>query len=737
MNRIESVTTGVRPIKKLFILDPEDLDRMIEIIRLSSNEIAGITNNIVLPSNSDIYEENTARFVRQHDPDILLNYSSAETKKLERHFRLEAYSSPPIDEVRRMASTKIGIWDNLPTPFFRPAEDSSRDVFTVIADEGAPVDVFVALHFGIVSSDLGESLKNSIFHDIRVKNIDSENTFDFLHDHDHNFIYLTLGLSLASEHGASVYEKDDNPSSLFVKKPTIILGSYADVKSMIYFWNARASYPFNRTLWLPVELADPSRLNLQEYTHLASIFQGSEYDSKVKALRNGKQLIDPSRYYFPGYTNRWLAFEHTATASVIDSRLKIDHPSYKLFSRRGLNMDIALEVQGLEEMYAPPSAAAGRLFAQGDAYNPLGFRRISLRGFALRIRQFELFLDTSLHKELNLPGDYAVMKELFAERGYIIDKTRISAVMEQFRTLMGGYANMRLLATDIALRLINHLAPRRTQRIIDEIRGAGLNFTGRSERELAVRLASVPALGQQLTQTLLQLEGGLQIKRSEKSEFHSLVQKLYDKGLLLRGKSVQCVHCESKLWFPLESLSMPLRCYCCNSPTILPIAPNAEAEDSYRLNELLIQAVDQGLLAMLLTMRILWEQRFFGKRLLPSLMVYKEGSQDPLLEVDIAFTLGRDLGLCEVKSGQDFDLKQTDGLLVFAESLGADLVIFSTLRESNDRTVVAISEHIEKRGTRLPILILTRSTLLASDVPHLSEVYKREYLRNPRSVFVL
>lgn len=315
------------------------------------------------------------------------------------------------------------------------------------------------------------------------------------------------------------------------------------------------------------------------------------------------------------------------------------------------------------------------------------------------------------------------MEAIFSERGFRTETTDVGSVMEQLRVLIGGYGNAAVLASETAWRLINLLAPQRSQRIIKEIRMAGLNFSGDDERELARRLSAVPSLSQQLTQTLLQLEGGLQIQKPEKPTFHSLIQELYDRGLLLRGKSVRCIRCKSKLWFPLESLSKPLHCYCCNSITVLPVAPSTQAEDAYRLNELLVQAVDQGLIAMLLTMRVLWEQWFFGRRLIPSLLVYQQDALRPLLEADIAFTLGRTLGLCEVKTEQPFDLDQANGIIGLAEAMRADLVVFSTMKQ---------------RGARLPILILTRNTLLGSDVPQLSKAYRTAYLGDSKkAVFVL
>lgn len=366
MNRIESITTRVRPIKKLFVVDSKDINRFTEIIRLLSHEIAGITN-VIIPFSPKIYEENIAQFVSQHDPDILINYSDADPRMLERHFRLDTFPSPPIDEVRRMASTRITLWDNIPSPLFimtdNPGNAFSGDVFSVVANEMEPVDLFAALHFGIISPELVDSLQHGIFRGIRVRNISSNNMFTLLPDHQQNFTFLTLGL--AAEHGPSLGEKDGNPSRFFDQKPTIILGSYSDVGGMTYFWNARASYPFNRTIWLPIELVDAVQLDLHEYTHLV-VTTNLEGDPRAQALQAGRQLIDSSLYYFPPHADRWISFEHTTTASVIGSKIKVDHPSYKLFSRRGINMNFALDVEGLEEVLAPSSAAVGKLFDEAS-----------------------------------------------------------------------------------------------------------------------------------------------------------------------------------------------------------------------------------------------------------------------------------------------------------------------------------------------------------------------------------
>lgn len=726
MDRLALITTAVRPIKKLFILEDGDLDRFAAIVRLCSQEIAGITN-ILLLNTPELFGDHVSHFVRHHDPDLILNYSSASSAELERHFQIDAYSSPTFDDVRRYASTPVVIWDNIPSPMSRYFESERRTVVSVIADEHDPVDLFSILHFGIVPPTFPEALETTIFKDLRFVDFDQRDT-GALHDHDRNWVYLTLLISLTMEHGWSRYEQNKNPNSYFCNIPTIVLGSYSNLGSMIYFWNSRAAYPFNRTLWLPIELIEAPYLNLAPYSSVVITDHNSENDQRIKSLVNGRQLIDSSRYYFPAHTNRWTSFEHSATAPIACSKIRVEHPSHKTFSSRGINMDVALEIRGLDEVLAPPSVAIGRLFTKGDDHNPLGFRRIGLRGFSTRIRQFDLLRDAPLHEDLQLPDDYSIIEAIFHGFGYQTERTKITKLVEQLLRLIGGYDSIEMLASELSWHLIKQLAPKRTERIADEVRKELQSLQGATYRELAACLRSVPALSQPPTQTLKQLEGRLRVAAADRGTFHSVVQRFYDKGLLLRGKSVQCSHCGSKLWFPLESIVRPLRCYCCNLTLALPVAPEAEAQDSYRLNELLVQAVDQGLIAVLLTMRVLWEQRYLGSRLIPSLSIFKPEDGATKLESDIVFTLGTNLGLCEVKTEQSFDFEQADELSQLAKASRADLIVFSTLRADTEEEIVEFARHLDGANLQIPALIVTRNMLFASKVPQLSDAYRKEHL---------
>jgi hypothetical protein len=187
------------------------------------------------------------------------------------------------------------------------------------------------------------------------------------------------------------------------------------------------------------------------------------------------------------------------------------------------------------------------------------------------------------------------------------------------------------------------------------------------------------------------------------------------------------------LWYLLESLSRPLVCYACNLPMEMPIHAEQGGSDSFRLNELLVKAVDQGLIAVLLCLRVLAEQRFWALRVLPSLELRcPEVRRDPV-EVDIVATLGRDLGLCEVKTDHPFDLAQTDRLLRTADAVDATFVLLSTMKPRSDDSVAEIETHLRAVAPKQPVMILTREVLLAESVPDLMMHYRR-YHPEPASV---
>ena len=113
MDKIQTIVTKVRPIKKLFILEPDDMTTFVQCLRLCSKEILGI-GNLFLLNNEDLFTENTIALVNAHDPDVVINYSSRDRNELYSAFKTLIKSSSDTRFNPNQFSTPLMSFQNLP-----------------------------------------------------------------------------------------------------------------------------------------------------------------------------------------------------------------------------------------------------------------------------------------------------------------------------------------------------------------------------------------------------------------------------------------------------------------------------------------------------------------------------------------------------------------------------------------------------------------------------------------------
>ena len=104
MNRVSSVITKVRPIKKLFLIDETDIDRFVAIIQSVTLEVAGISN-LILINNGDLFTRSIKDFVNYHDPDVVLNCTSLNNNDLLQFFKIPSYSGDVAASISNSFST--------------------------------------------------------------------------------------------------------------------------------------------------------------------------------------------------------------------------------------------------------------------------------------------------------------------------------------------------------------------------------------------------------------------------------------------------------------------------------------------------------------------------------------------------------------------------------------------------------------------------------------------------------
>lgn len=735
--RNETITTKIRPIKKLCIIEPSDFDRLIQIIKVYSKEIGGILN-IILLNNDDLFSDNNIEFVKCHDPDIVVNFSNCENYKLRTAFKTVVIDGKQERFDLNDLATDIEILNNIPDIVIEMNDGEIKN--NVYTDFYRPITrdgIVYYLNFGLIGKEtrdgLRDTFKGTIFESIKIEDI-REGVFgsygrflSFILKKENNFLYLSMRLFIHAE-TESIYEINYNKDKNY-KSPTIIFGNKNDIASMIYFWNVRATYPYSYNVWLPSE-------DFDEYSSIIKGFKNycifgddsiNGIKDRIKKFNDSITEVDNTKYYFGRRMDEWKLFEYRQNIPIIDNKFKIKHPMDKSFSKLGFNLDSVLEVNGLEELFMPKSLALGELFRKpmDKIHFPHHFSRISSKGLAFEFDEFEPYGDSAIIEEINLPDSKTILKVLFDEYQLRINETIGSQITERIINLISGYSNLELLNDNDVFELLVKLTPKRIQRLVKEItKEIGAVVSENLLEELLIKnIGSTTIISSNTIISGLELLALCRHQGKEKAR--STIQQLYENKILLRGKSFKCPHCNTVLWYSLSDLKDDLKCYCCRSSITVPAFSGSRfLEDSFKLNELVCTAVDQGILPLLLLINFLYKQRFYGKRLLFNSEIYDKENDELLAEADLIFNLGRLVGLAEVKADRGFDIHQIDKLLHISKKMKIDLIILATLKDRRSAEVAEIIEHFKSQKVDIPIFILTKEALFEKELIDIGAYYR-------------
>lgn len=179
------------------------------------------------------------------------------------------------------------------------------------------------------------------------------------------------------------------------------------------------------------------------------------------------------------------------------------------------------------------------------------------------------------------------------------------------------------------------------------------------------------------------------------------LSKLLELGVLQMGFSQKCPHCGSRNWYLIDDVRQYVTCDGCRYKYSMPANP----EMSYRLNSLVRQGIfAHGLVPVVLVLGQLLRYSNSSFFFAPSMDLYQQISNEPikykkLTDSDIVCIKDGKLILGEIKQNQEkFTLIQMMDLADIAESIEADILLFSSLDEkTNNRT----NEMIEKVKVKL------------------------------------
>lgn len=626
----------------------------------------------------------------------------------------------------------MDIFDNIPESaqsFFKEIKNINAN-FT---SEDDPKHLFLALNYGILSEEFMEDRSDDDFlKSLNIKQIypgiGNLHYFDVLLKRENTLITISNALSRVSI-SSSVWTKHHNKGNFFYEGSTLIIGSFNRIENCIYFWNIRATYPHSVNIWIPIELFDENFQTyfLKNFKHYCLLTEEKSEDirSIIRSINSSCTEIDGSKYYFHTIENGWNSYEFIQNCMIESGKIRIIHPQNKLFSKIGFNINLAIEIKGLAESYLPKSLELGRLFDQGISSEPQHFTRMSSRGLTNLFSDVNPLNETSFLYEVNIPKTEEIFSTLFREKRITLKETKNTQIINQVIFLLKGLDNLKILTDHLIFKLIVKLSPKRMDKLVKDIAIEIKQELSEEEiRQILIKkVGEITTIYSEIILQASQFASILGISKKEMESLHDKIQNLYKLNILLRGKKIVCPSCKQILWYPLSKLSDSLSCYCCNNLMSLPIFDNSKVEeDSFKLNELLISATDQGALPVLLTVNILNQQKFASKKFIFDYEIFDE---DTLIgEIDIIFNLGRRVGLAEVKADRGFEEKQIEKLIKNSKRIDADLLVFSTLKVKTSNEVLSLIESLKQHELTIPAFIFTKEVLFSQTSRDLSKYFE-------------
>ncbi len=712
------VTTKVRPIRKLFIIE-DDHEVFLSIFMSLMQDIDGILN-LILKSDDLLFSEINKALVDNYDPDVILNYSSLEDKTISEFFNAITYNSKSTNYNLLNFCSPIFTFSSTPYLATKDPTLIPSNVYASSNVEFTAKSLFLALNFGVIDKRNYVHMKRmpSIFQDVTISCIDDANKIKSnIFENKTKYHNLTNALGSAYT-SSSVYDKNHNSKGFFADKDKdyLFISSSSDFNFILYFWNTRNNYNYAKLAWLPLEEVEKHKEIISNDTVL--VVSNEKVITKLPSDFSNNEYIVADKYYFPSNKERWINFEHNQYLTDPSDIKTLTHPNEKTFADIGFGGGFAFEIRGLEELSYPKKYFLGDCFSDRLVDNsifPYYFTRLSNKGLSKYFKHFSPYRTSGITETFKLPSFVNLLNSHFHHYNLTLKQTTKTFILEQLIQLLGGVNNASLISDKKTFDLLVSLTPHtRTERLVQK--AFPKLEDNISQDDLISYIGTLKERGDiSLSTTIIPLES-IENKLKEKSTspaiYQGKLQKLYNANILLRGKYFQCAHCSAMLWFPLETLQRINHCVECGNMINIPLFDNGKVlNDHYKLNQLVARAVDQGQLATLLLINYINKQGYNHFSYESNYEIFKEAKL--ISDIDVFVKIGHKLGLCECKSNATFSTKQIDELLKIAALVNCDFIMLSCLLSKDDERIIKTMEYLNGKVLDIPVFIVTGNELFA------------------------
>lgn len=722
--RTAYITTKIRPIRKLFIVEPNNFESFKEILIDIANDIELIFN-IFLEDNEQLSSLIIQEFVKRHAPDLIFNLSKRDNNEIEHIFNIQCITPDSVMTRITRFCTYISFISNTPALIQKYSKSSNdSDIFCAeTINTNDILSIISCINFGLYSHDEEDRdlFSNSAFQDINIQKIDSTDTLkECLSEKKESFNRLYNQINpFTSGYGSSIWDIDYSHPNYFQTGQHIFISSCDDLAGIFFFWNMRATYPQGNFFWLAEEALDEFSSSISSATILIAFNENIQ--NKIKQLELKNEIFIPDRLYFHGTSTGWKFFTHEQTINILNNEsIVISHPLEKSFSELGMGGACIFEVQGMKEFWYPNHSHLGLLFEPKNFNKEMFSERFThlynnkLIKYHLQFNPMEM---SGLTIEFRIPNFKEAIESIFHTQHYILKQTDKSSILNQLVKILGGIAQIKTICDESISNLLIKMTPKsrieKKEKFIQEINNG------------TIELSPVIRSFKDITSLA---------NNKDKIYIKNILQQLHDKKLLLRGKHFTCKHCASNIWIPIENIARVNYCIACNNEVDIPIVE----EDKFRLNQLLIKAIDQGQLSTLVLLNFFVQNSGRDLNFLSNQEVYqKSKSNTPITDIDLIVKIGNKIDFAECKSTSPFDEKQIDELIKISTQMKCDFMILSSLVCKDEPSIKETINYVNSKNFNIPLFIFTKEVLFNQASVDLYSFFEKKNNQFQKGVFLL
>lgn len=290
----------------------------------------------------------------------------------------------------------------------------------------------------------------------------------------------------------------------------------------------------------------------------------------------------------------------------------------------------------------------------------------------------------------NLPKTWDIYSTYFRSKDYEVSPSDKMPYANGLVRIAGGIEqeNVQVLRSRIAREILDFLTDKATTKLAREIIRI-LNLNSSSENDLRQIVANLEILpqNQRVPRTFgnicSEIKGKPELSNTEKKTCLQILSQLVKIKVVQRGMYIKCPYCGTKTWYGIYALDEQIHCSGCLEIFDLPLSENEndgiERPFQYSLNSLANQAMDQDVLPVIASLLTLKTHHQAMHHPVMGMNFQKVGNNNRDGDFDFIYVHKHELYGGECKSGGKFTNKDINTARI-AQSLGFRAFFFAAMR---------------------------------------------------------